>query len=183
MEHNKGMDNFSLKPIAYIRSEHKNAENTPIQPVFANDCCGIVEMLPEFAGGLIDIEGFSHIILLYWLHKAEPGPLMVKPFLQDVDHGIFATRFPNRPNPIGISIVRLIKREGPLLYIKGVDVLDGTPVLDIKPYSSRFDSFPNAQNGWMDSVDAATARTRGRRGYGGNKGADTLQGEDTGHGS
>lgn len=162
---NQKMNTFNLKPIAFIRSEHKNAEATPIQPVFAGECTGRVELLPEYADGLVDIEGFSHVILIYWLHKATFGSLRVKPFLQDIEHGIFATRSPWRPNPIGISIVRLVKRDGSILNIQGVDILDGTPVLDIKPYSSIFDSFPDARNGWQEGIDKETLEKRGRRGY------------------
>jgi tRNA-Thr(GGU) m(6)t(6)A37 methyltransferase TsaA len=162
------MDEFTIRPIGYIRSEHTNAENTPIQPVFARECKGRVEVFAEFAQGLKDIEGFSHLILLYWLHQAKSCPLIVKPFLQDVAHGVFATRSPLRPNPIGLSIVRLINREGCVLNIGGVDILDNTPVIDIKPYSSRFDCFPDAFNGWQENINEETARKRGRRGYQGN---------------
>ena len=159
------MNTFNIKPIAFVRSEHQNAETTPIQPVFANECIGRVEVLPEYADGLVDIEGFSHIILLYWLHRATFGSLLVKPFLQDVEHGIFATRSPWRPNPIGLSIVRLINCDGSILHIQGVDILDETPVLDIKPYSSIFDCFPDARNGWQEGIDKETLERRGRRGY------------------
>jgi tRNA-Thr(GGU) m(6)t(6)A37 methyltransferase TsaA len=159
------MDTFNVKPIGYVRSEHQNSGETPIQPVFADECTGKVEVLPEFTDGLSDIEGFSHIILIYWLHQAKSCSLLVKPFLQDIKHGIFATRFPDRPNPVGLSIVRLVNREGSILHIQGVDILDGTPVIDIKPYSSIFDSFPGARNGWMKSVDKETMNKRGRRDY------------------
>jgi len=162
------MIEFTIRPIGYIRSEHKNAENTPIQPVFAPECKGQVEVFPEFTEGLKDIEGFSHVILLYWLHKTKPGSLLVKPFLQDIEHGIFATRSPGRPNPIGLSIVRLNDRDGSLLHIQGVDILDGTPVLDIKPYSSIFDCFSDARNGWQEGIDRETLEKRGQRGYGEN---------------
>jgi tRNA-Thr(GGU) m(6)t(6)A37 methyltransferase TsaA len=114
---------------------------------------------------LQDIEGFSHIILLYWLHKANPEKLLVKPFLEDVTHGIFATRFPQRPNSIGLSIVKLTSRENNVLHLQGVDILDETPIIDIKPYSSKFDCFPDARNGWMDNIVPETAEKRGRRGY------------------
>lgn len=159
------MNTLKLKPIGYIRSEHQCAEATPIQPVFASDCRGRVEILPEYTEGLVDIESFSHVMLIYWLHKAKVGPLLVMPFLQDVKHGVFATRTPGRPNPIGLSIVRLIHREGSILHLQGVDILDGTPVLDIKPYSSIFDCFPDARNGWQEGIEKATLEKRGRRGY------------------
>jgi tRNA-Thr(GGU) m(6)t(6)A37 methyltransferase TsaA len=124
-----------------------------------------VELFSEFAEGLADIEGFSHVYLIYWLHRAAPAQLRVKPFLEDREHGIFATRAPCRPNPIGLSLVRLVRREGPTLLLEGVDVLDGTPLLDLKPYSPRYDTVEQPRGGWTDRVDEATAQTRGRRGY------------------
>lgn len=154
-----------FKPIGVIRSEHTVAEKTPIQPVFAKGCRGRVEILPEYAEGLCDVEGFSHIYLIYVFHKAGPPKLIVKPFLQDVDHGIFAIRGPCRPNPVGLSIVRLIRREGNVLYLDGLDVLDGTPLLDIKPYTIKFDRIETTRNGWQDEVDEETAQRKGRRGY------------------
>lgn len=159
------MDTFKAKPIGFIRSAHQQSEHTPIQPVFAYECTGTVEILPEFTLGLTDIEGFSHIILVYWLHKANFGSLMVKPFIQDVEHGIFATRSPNRPNPLGLSIVKLVKRNKSILHIQGVDILDGTPVLDIKPYSTIFDCFIGARNGWQEGIDEEVMEQKGRRGY------------------
>lgn len=159
------MDIFKAKPIGFIRSAHQQSENTPIQPVFAYECTGTIEILPEFTLGLTDIEGFSHIILVYWLHKAKFGSLMVKPFIQDVEHGIFATRSPNRPNPLGLSIVKLVKRNKSILHIQGVDILDGTPVLDIKPYSTLFDCFIGARNGWQEGIDEEVMEQKGRRGY------------------
>jgi tRNA-Thr(GGU) m(6)t(6)A37 methyltransferase TsaA len=155
----------TFRPIGVIRSEHTSADATPIQPVYARDCPGQVEISPEFAAGLADIEGFSHLYLLYWLHRADPPQLRVKPYLQDLEHGIFATRAPCRPNPIGLSLVRLVRREGRVLYLAGVDVLDGTPLLDLKPYAPRYDTVENPRGGWTEEVNDATARRRGRRGY------------------
>lgn len=168
------MNPLKLTPVGVVRSEHELAVNTPIQPVFAHDCTGTVEVFSEYEDGLKDIEGFSHLILIYWLHEAEPPRMLVTPFLDDAPHGIFATRFPYRPNPIGLSVVRLVKREGGILTIAGVDILDGTPVLDIKPYSSRFDCYPDARNGWMDSVSLQEAAKRGRRGYCVEKGKENI---------
>jgi tRNA-Thr(GGU) m(6)t(6)A37 methyltransferase TsaA len=167
------MKTFDCKPIGYVRSEHRNPEETPIQPVFCPECAGRVEVLPEYAEGLTDIQGFSHIILLYWMHKA-PGPeMMTKPFLHGGKHGVFATRSPRRPNPIGLSIVRLVRKEGPVLHVRGIDILDGTPVLDIKPYSSMFDCFSGVRNGWQEDIDKNTANRLGRRGYtGGDAGVN-----------
>lgn len=159
------MGGYIINPIGYIRSEHKNAENTPIQPVFAKECSGRVELLPEYKNGLCDIEGFSHVFLLCWLHQSKEMKMSVKPYLDDREHGIFATRSPSRPNPIGISIVELIKKEDSVLFIQGIDMLDGTPVIDVKPYLRRFDSFPDASNGWQEAIDEKTAMNLGKRGY------------------
>jgi tRNA-Thr(GGU) m(6)t(6)A37 methyltransferase TsaA len=114
---------------------------------------------------LRDLEGFSHIYLIYHFHQAGPTRLMVKPFLQDVERGVFATRVPCRPNAIGLSVVELVHREANVLHLDGVDILDGTPLLDIKPYTAKFDLFETTRNGWQDDVDEETAGQRGRRGY------------------
>jgi tRNA-Thr(GGU) m(6)t(6)A37 methyltransferase TsaA len=162
------LNEYSLKTIGFIRSQHLRPEETPIQPVFCPECAGRVEMLPEYAEGLKDIEGFSHIFLLYWLHRAPPAQIVAKPFLEDCEHGIFAIRTPCRPNPIGLSVVRLIRVEKAVLHVGGVDILDGTPLLDIKPYMRTFDCIPDAGDGWKEKIDAATALERGRREYGKN---------------
>lgn len=153
----------TFRPIGLIRSPHTDPAATPIQPVYAKDCLGRAEILPAFADGLVDIEGFSHIYLLYHLHRAPPAQLSVKPFLQDVEHGIFATRAPCRPNPLGLSLVRLLRREGNILHLSGVDLLDGAPLLDIKPFSPRFDTVENPRGGWTDEVSDEDAQRRGRR--------------------
>lgn len=158
-------DRISFRVIGIVHSEHQKAEETPIQSVFAQDCKGRVEVFPEFADGLKDIELYSHLYLVYHLHRVCEVRLLTKPFLQDIEHGIFATRAPWRPNPIGLSIVKLIAREDNVLVIEGADILDGTPLLDIKPYSKRFDNIPTQRNGWQDDVDDATAWKRGRRAY------------------
>jgi len=155
---------ITYSPIGMIHSEHRVAAKTPIQPVYAKGCKGTAEIFTKFADGLRDLEGFSHIYLIYHLHKAGPVKLTVKPFIQDVERGVFATRAPCRPNPIGLSIVKLVCCEGNILHLDGVDVLDGTPLLDIKPYTARFDRIGNTRNGWQDEVDEETARLRGRRG-------------------
>ena len=108
-------------------------------------------MLPEYAEGLQDIEGFSHIILLYALHRSSGYVLKVKPFLDHRLRGLFATRHPRRPNPIGLSVVRLLARHGDALEVEGIDVLDGTPLLDIKPYVPEFDARTDARAGWYDN--------------------------------
>jgi tRNA-Thr(GGU) m(6)t(6)A37 methyltransferase TsaA len=161
---------ITYRPIGVIRTEHSVVEETPIQPAYAKGCKGRVEVFPEFAPGLRDVEGFSHIYLIYHLHKAGAAKLMVKPFLQDIERGVFATRAPCRPNAVGLSIVELVRREGNVLHLDGVDILDGTPLLDIKPYSAKFDRLETARSGWQDEVEEEAARQRGRRGY---KGAGT----------
>ena len=155
----------TYKPIGVIRSDHTDPKQTPIQPAYAVGCKGRAEILPEFAEGLFDIEGFSHLYLIYHFHRVDAARLLVKPFLQDVEHGVFATRAPGRPNAIGLSVVRLERREGNILFLDGVDILDGTPLLDIKPYTAKFDRFQTERNGWQDEVDEQTARQRGRRDY------------------
>jgi tRNA-Thr(GGU) m(6)t(6)A37 methyltransferase TsaA len=155
------------RPIGVIRSEHVRAEDTPIQPVHAGDCRGRVEVFPEYVEGLKDLDGFSHVYLVYHFHRAEATRLTVKPYLDDSERGVFATRAPCRPNAIGLSIVELIGREANVLVIRGVDVLDGTPLLDIKPYTAMFDRIDTSRNGRQDALDDQTAARRGRRGYAG----------------
>jgi tRNA (adenine37-N6)-methyltransferase len=140
----------AFQPIGIIRSPFGLADQTPVQP-YRSTAVGQVELLPDFAPGLRDIEGFSHIILLYFFHQAEPGyELEVVPLLDVALRGLFSTRYPRRPNPIGLSVVRLLRREERVLYVSGIDVLDGTPLLDIKPYVRPFDAFPEATLGWLE---------------------------------
>lgn len=159
------MNLISYSPIGVIHSEHTRPEETPIQPIYAGGCHGRAEIDPKYAAGLKDLEGFSHVFLIYHLDRAGPAALTVKPFLQDVERGVFATRSPRRPNPIGLSIVRLLRCEQNVLHLDDVDLLDGTPLLDIKPYTARFDRIENTRNGWQDDVAEEDARKRGRRGY------------------
>jgi tRNA-Thr(GGU) m(6)t(6)A37 methyltransferase TsaA len=161
---------ITYKPIGVIRSEHLVAEETPIQTAYAKGCKGQAEIFPEFAEGLRDLEGFSHVYLIYHLHLAGPAKLMVRPFLQDVERGVFATRAPCRPNAIGLSVVELVCREGNVLHLDGLDILDGTPLLDIKPYTAKFDRFDTTRNGWQDEISEETAQHRGRRGFKGDVG-------------
>lgn len=155
----------TYRHIGVIRSEHVCPEKTPVQGIYASGCCGHVVILPEYAQGLRDLEGFSHIYLIYDFHRAEGVKLTVKPFLQDLEYGVFATRAPCRPNSIGMSIVRLLSRQDNVLHLDWVDILDGTPLLDIKPYVARFDRIEHTHNGWHDGVDEETARRRGKREY------------------
>ena len=156
------------RPIGVIHSPHTNPRETPIQPVYAQGIEGSAEVFPDYADGLLDLEGFSHVCLLYHFHRAPEARLVVKPFLEDTPHGVFATRAPCRPNPIGFSVVRLVSREGNILHLEDVDVLDGTPLLDIKPYIGRFDVRENVRCGWQEGVDEPTAQRRGRRAFGQN---------------
>jgi tRNA-Thr(GGU) m(6)t(6)A37 methyltransferase TsaA len=153
------------KPIGIIHSEHTVAEKTPIQPVYAPGCKGTVEVYPEYAEGLNDLGGFSHIYLLYHFNRAGEVRLKVKPFLQNIERGVFATRAPCRPNGIGMSIVRLVRRENNILHVEGIDILDGTPLLDIKPYATRFDCIQTDHDGWHDEVSETDAQQSGRRDF------------------
>jgi tRNA (adenine37-N6)-methyltransferase len=155
---------ITYKPIGVIHSEHVVQNRTPIQPAYASGCKGCVEVFPEWAEGLRDLEGFSHIYLVYHFHQSGPIRLIEKPFLQDVDRGVFATRATCRPNPIGLSVVELVSCKGNVLHIDKVDILDGPPLLDIKPYTAKFDRIDTTRNGWQDAVDEETARLRGKRG-------------------
>ena len=125
----------------------------PIQPTGALGVPGWVEVYPEFIEGLTDLEGFSHIYLLFHFHKSEGFRLSVVPFLDTRPHGLFATRAPKRPNPIGLSVVKLVRREGQILYIENVDMLDGTPLLDIKPFVPGFEQDAEIRRGWLENAN------------------------------
>jgi tRNA-Thr(GGU) m(6)t(6)A37 methyltransferase TsaA len=144
------MKEITLRSIGIIRTPFTQREGTPIQPPGGRDVRGTIELNPEFVEGLADLEGFSHIILLYHFHQAAETSLKVVPFLDAEPRGIFATRAPNRPNPLGLSVVRLEKIEGNKLTISDVDILDGTPLLDIKPYIPDFDSRGTYRLGWIE---------------------------------
>lgn len=143
------MEEISYRPIGSIRSPYKEPEGTPIQTTGAKGVGGTVEILPERAEGLKDLDGFSHIILIYHFHLSKGYSLTVMPFLDDTSRGVFATRAPKRPNSIGFSVVRLVKIEGTTLYIEDVDIIDSTPLLDIKPYVPEFDAKEAERIGWL----------------------------------
>ena len=145
------MDPIELRPIGVIHSPFAYPEGMPIQPVGAEGATGIVEVAAEYAQGLKDLDGFSHIMLVYHFHKSTGYRLLVKPFLDDQMRGVFATRAPSRPNPIGISVVRLERIEGCRLHVSQLDVIDGTPLLDIKPYVPQFDHPEGARLGWLST--------------------------------
>jgi len=140
---------FIMRPIGVIRSPFVHRNQTPIQ-ASRSHAIGRVEIFPEFLEGLDDVDGFSHLILLYVFHRSSGHSLHVKPFLDKQPHGLFATRHPCRPNPIGLSVVQLLAHSGSVLLVQGVDVLDETPLLDIKPYVPDFDVRDNARTGWYE---------------------------------
>jgi len=146
----KGDMAYQFIPVGIIHTPFKERQGTPIQGHLAQEAEGTVEVFPEYVDGLKDIEGFSHIILLYCFHKSEGYRLQAKPFLEDVERGVFSMRAPRRPNPIGLTVVRLLKRDGNVLHITGVDMLEGTPLLDIKPYVAEFDHFGEVKKGWLE---------------------------------
>jgi tRNA (adenine37-N6)-methyltransferase len=154
------MPGLTCFPIGVIRSPFKEINGMPIQVTGAEGISGRVEMYGEFVAGLKDLEGFSHVFLIYHFHLSEGYSLEVKPFLDDQDRGVFATRAPRRPNPIGISIVRLVRVDGPILYIEDIDVVDGTPLLDIKPYVPAFDVRPAERIGWFSGKAELVGQTR-----------------------
>jgi len=158
------LQQFTVRAIGTIHSPHTNPKGTPIQPVGAKGIKGTVELFPEYVPGLKDLEGFSHIILLYYFHLAEDGPMIVTPYLEDKPKGIFSVRMPCRPNHIGLSVVRLNRIKDNILEIENVDILNGTPLLDIKPYVTTFDIYQTEREGWLTPVsdDAQNKKCDGR---------------------
>ncbi len=145
------MEEIRYRPIGVIHTGFRDKKDTPIQGVFARGAKGEVVVFHEYAAGLKDIEGFSHIILIYHFHLADGYSLVSMPFLEDRHHGIFAIRHFKRPNPIGLSVVKLERVVGNRLEISEVDIIDGTPLLDIKPFVPQFDNRPEAKSGWLSS--------------------------------
>ena len=144
---------MEIQPIGIIHSPHQAKDQCPIQPLYARETEGRVEVFEEYAPGLQDIETFSHLYLLYHFHRAAEIKLVRPTFLDDQSHGIYASRHPCRPNGIGMSIVRLLGRQDNVLTISGIDVLDQTPLLDIKPYLPRFDIMDGASDGWVGRLN------------------------------
>lgn len=153
-----------IQPIGTIHSPFKQLENMPIQPKGAQDVFGRIEIFSEYAAGLQDLDGFSHIYLIYQFHEAQRTALQVVPFMDTMPRGVYATRSPLRPNHIGLSIVELVSVDKNIVIIKGVDLLDGTPLLDIKPYIAKFDQVLESRSGWMRATDdeVKTKRSDGR---------------------
>jgi len=159
---NQEQNSLNIEPIGVIRSPFTKATGTPIQSAVAKAAEGCVEVFSAFAQGLVDLDGFERIWLLYWFHKASITQLKVKPYIDSTERGLFATRAPCRPNPIGISAVRLLRISGPRLYVADIDILDGTPLLDIKPYVPKFDHFKVKRFGWIQKIQASTKQADGR---------------------
>ncbi len=147
---------ISFNSIGIIHSPFKKIEGIPIQPSAAKDIKGTIELREGLIEGLKDLDGFSHIILLYHFHLSKEYSLSVVPFLDDTSHGVFATRAPRRPNSIGLSVVKLLKIEKHILYIENVDVIDGTPLLDIKPYVKEFENLEDLRIGWLSEKTKKT---------------------------
>ena len=143
---------IEFNPIGIIHTPYKSRENMPIQPSGGADVHGTVELFEKFRDGLADLDGFSHIMLLYYFHRSQGFRLRVVPFMDSQERGVFATRAPRRPNPIGLSVVQLDKIEDGVLYIQNVDMLDGTPLLDIKPYVPEFDTQQHMRLGWLEQA-------------------------------
>jgi tRNA-Thr(GGU) m(6)t(6)A37 methyltransferase TsaA len=141
---------IELKPIGIIHTPFTELEGMPIQPKGAAGIRGTIELFDEYHAGLKDLDGFSHIILLYHFHRSQGFNLHVVPFMDSEPRGLFATRAPKRPNPIGVSVVQLNKIENGVLHIQAVDILDGTPLIDIKPYVPEFDAPMKARTGWLE---------------------------------
>lgn len=151
---------IEFSPIGLIHSPFTDPEGMPIQPAGAADVQGTVEVYEDFRAGLQDLDGFSHVILLYHLHRSRGFDLRVVPFLDTRPRGLFATRAPRRPNAIGLSVVRLHRIEDGMLHVRNIDVLDGTPLLDIKPYVPEFDAQAGVRVGWLEKAKQAVSQQR-----------------------
>ena len=151
---------ISYQPIGIIHTSFSNIKGMPIQPAGAAKIQGSVEIFKEYSEGLKDLDGFSHIILIYHFHQARSAKLIVTPFLDSLPHGVFSTRAPSRPNPIGLSVVRLLEIEQNILHIKNVDILNGTPLLDLKPYVPEFDQHPGERIGWLKQAEGQAGKKK-----------------------
>lgn len=147
------MEEITLKPVGYVRSAFTETSQVPKGPGAEHTAEGVLEIEPELEVGLTDIEGFSHLYLIWVFHRSRGCELLGTPPLDDRPHGVFATRSPLRPNPIGLTVVQLLRREGRRLHVRGVDMLDGTPILDIKPYLSSVPA-ESIRRGWLAEAEA-----------------------------
>ncbi len=154
---------WQVRPIGLVRSPFTSQAGVPVQPALAGpEDAGTIEIYEQFAEGLDGLDGFERIWVVSWFHRTGPVRLRVTPYLDQRQRGLFATRAPSRPNPIGISAVRLLRRAGRVLHVAELDLLDGTPVLDLKPYSPTFDVFPASRQGWLEERSRQTGRADGR---------------------
>jgi tRNA (adenine37-N6)-methyltransferase len=144
---------FTMQPIGVVRSAYTETSQIPKGPEARHDAEGVLEILPEFERGLADIEGFSHLFVLWIFHRGDDYDLIATPPTDNRPHGVFATRSPRRPNRIGLTVVELLRREGPHLHVRGVDMLDGSPILDLKPYLSSVPS-EKLKRGWLAEAEA-----------------------------
>lgn len=144
---------FTLQPIGHVRSPYKNTKEIPKGLGAKHEAEGVLDLLPEFEAGLTDIDGFSHLFVLWVFDRAQGFDLVGTPPCDDRPHGVFATRSPRRPNPIGLTVVQLVRRDGPRLHVRGVDMLDGTPILDVKPYLSSVPA-EDLRRGWLADAEA-----------------------------
>jgi len=157
---------FTFSPIGIIHTPFEDIAGMPIQPTGAKDVHGRIVVNERYMEGLDDLDGFSHIILLYVFHKSEGFKLKVKPFMDTEHRGVFSCRAPKRPNPIGFSVVRLLEQRDNILDIQGIDVLNGTPLLDVKPYVPKFDSFATDSIGWLKGNDEKSKTLKSDRRFG-----------------
>jgi tRNA-Thr(GGU) m(6)t(6)A37 methyltransferase TsaA len=141
---------ITVKPVGVIHSPYKEPEGMPIQSRLEENVRATAEIFPEYRDGLQDLEGFSNAYLIFYMDRAKEETLVGRPFLENVEHGIFAIRSPKRPNHIGLSIVRIEEIKNGVITFSGVDMLDNTPLLDIKPYVSYFDAIEDTRNGWLE---------------------------------
>lgn len=149
---------FTSVPIGFVRSPYKNTSEIPKGLGAKHEAEGVLEILPQFHEGLLDIEGFSHLYVIWEFDRSEGYSLVGKPPSDDRPHGVFATRSPRRPNPIGLTIVEFVRREGPQLDVRGIDMLDGTPILDIKPYLSSVPA-EKLKRGWLAEAEQRAAKS------------------------
>ena len=148
---------FSPQPIGQAKSPYQSTQQIPKGPGAKHEAEGVLEILPQFEAGLTDIEGFSHLFVLWVFDRSEGFELIGTPPIDDRPHGVFATRSPRRPNPVGLTVVELLKRDGICLHVRGVDMLDGTPILDIKPYMSSIPA-EGLRRGWLAEAEARRAK-------------------------
>ena len=150
---------FTPTPIGFVRSAYRQTAEIPKGFGVKHEAEGVLEVLPEFAVGLTDVEGFSHLYVIWVFDRSKDFELLGTPPIDDRPHGVFATRSPRRPNPIGLTVVELLHRDGPRLHVRGLDMLDGTPILDLKPYLSSVPQ-ESLRRGWLDEAERRHRKER-----------------------